>query len=87
MAVGSLTFSTVLGSNASFSPKFGRGPAAGTQVVVVGSAVGGAPATVEGVAVWWKIDLYDADYDAGSELRDDLAVTRRVLTILLPEEY
>ncbi|WP_424753252.1 DUF3768 domain-containing protein [Methylobacterium sp.] len=43
--------------------------------------------TVEGVKVYWKIDLFDADYDAGSELRDDLAATRRVLTILLPGEY
>jgi hypothetical protein len=43
--------------------------------------------TVEGVAVWWKIDLYDPAYAYGSERRDDLIATRRVLTLLLPEDY
>jgi hypothetical protein len=43
--------------------------------------------TVEGVAVWWKIDLYDPAYACGSERRDDLTATRRVLTLLLPEDY
>ena len=43
--------------------------------------------TVEGVAVWWKIDLYDAAYAYGSERRDDLTATGRVLTLLLPEDY
>lgn len=43
--------------------------------------------TVEGVAVWWKIDLYDPAYGYGSERRDDLTATRRVLTLLLPEDY
>ena len=41
---------------------------------------------VEGVRVWWRIDLYDADERFGSERPDDPAATVRVLTILLPEE-
>ncbi len=42
---------------------------------------------VEGVTVWWKLDLYDADYHLGSERPNDPKVTARVLTILLPEDY
>ncbi|KJZ17913.1 DUF3768 domain-containing protein [Loktanella sp. S4079] len=37
--------------------------------------------------VWFKIDLYDVNYDAGSEKSDDTALPRRVMTILLPSEY
>ena len=42
---------------------------------------------VEGVRVWWRIDLYDADERFGSERPEDPAATVRVLTILLPEEW
>ena len=42
---------------------------------------------VEGVRVWWKVDLYDRDLRFGSERPDDPEVTVRVLTILLPEDY
>ena len=44
---------------------------------------------VEGqrVRFYWKIDLYDEDCRFGSEAPDDPARTRRVLTILLPEEW
>lgn len=37
--------------------------------------------------IWFKIDLYDLNYEAGSEQRDDVNQTRRVMTILLPSEY
>ncbi|MBP1807003.1 DUF3768 domain-containing protein [Rubellimicrobium aerolatum] len=39
------------------------------------------------VRLYWKIDLYDADYRFGSEVPEDPACTRRVLTILLPDEW
>lgn len=39
------------------------------------------------VRLYWKIDLYDAGYEFGSDDCADTAKTRRVLTILLPEEY
>ena len=39
------------------------------------------------VKVYWKIDLYDLAYEFGSEAPDDPARTRRLLTILLPEEW
>jgi hypothetical protein len=43
--------------------------------------------TVEGVTVWFKIDCYDTRYAWASPdpTRPDL--TRRVLTLLLPEDY
>jgi hypothetical protein len=37
--------------------------------------------------LYWKIDLYDLDYDFGSEAPSDTSQTRRVLTLLLPSEY
>ncbi len=43
--------------------------------------------TVSGQKLFWKIDLYDADYKYGSERPFDPAVTRRVLTIMCPSEY
>ena len=43
--------------------------------------------TVEDRKVWWKIDLYDLAYQWGSEAPDDPARTRRVLTIMFPEDY
>ena len=39
------------------------------------------------VRLYWKIDLYDADERFGSEVPEDPARTRRVLTILLPDEW
>lgn len=39
------------------------------------------------VTLYWKIDLYDAAYQYGSEDCADPAATRRVLTILRPHEY
>ncbi|WP_299987096.1 DUF3768 domain-containing protein [uncultured Ruegeria sp.] len=42
---------------------------------------------VSGQKLFWKIDLYDADYKYGSDRPFDPAVTRRVLTIMCPSEY
>jgi len=39
------------------------------------------------ITVWWKIDLYDADYERGAEDPEDTARTARVMTILLPSEH
>ena len=41
----------------------------------------------DGTTVWFKIDLYDVDYTYGSPEPSDPALTRRVLTLLLPSEY
>ncbi|WP_298921111.1 DUF3768 domain-containing protein [uncultured Roseobacter sp.] len=43
--------------------------------------------TVSDQKLFWKIDLYDADFTYGSERPFDPAVTRRVLTIMCPSEY
>ena len=42
---------------------------------------------VEGATLYWKIDYYDRDEVYGSPDPADPAVTSRVLTILLREEY
>ncbi|MCG7630089.1 DUF3768 domain-containing protein [Epibacterium sp. MM17-32] len=42
---------------------------------------------LDGTTIWFKIDLYDADYQYGSPEPSDPAQTRRVLTLLLPSEY
>ena len=39
------------------------------------------------VTLYWKIDLYDAAYQYGSEDCTNPAATRRVLTIMHPHEY
>ena len=43
--------------------------------------------TVSGTKLYFKIDYYDAAERYGSEDPADPAMTTRVLTILLPEEY
>jgi Protein of unknown function (DUF3768) len=42
---------------------------------------------IDGVKLNWKIDYYDNRLEFGSPDPADIAVTRRVLTILLAEEY
>ncbi len=42
---------------------------------------------VQSLTVWFKIDLYDETYERGSDEPTDPAVTRRVLTVLFPDEY
>ena len=41
----------------------------------------------EGQSCFWKIDLYDLNFEFGSEAPADLTKTRRVLTIMLASEY
>ena len=41
----------------------------------------------DGTTTWFKLDLYDVDYQYGSPEPSDPAQTRRVLTLLLPSEY
>ncbi len=42
---------------------------------------------LDGVPLYWKIDSYDNELEYGSPDPRDPALTRRVLTILLAEEY
>lgn len=42
---------------------------------------------INGEKLFWKIDLYDESYENGSYDPSNLAVTRRVLTIMLASEY
>jgi hypothetical protein len=41
----------------------------------------------DGKTIFWKIDCYDRDLSYGSPDPADPAVTTRVLTVLLAEEY
>ena len=43
--------------------------------------------TVSGERVFWKIDLYDLNFEYGSEEPENPEKTRRVLTIMLPSDY
>jgi Protein of unknown function (DUF3768) len=42
---------------------------------------------IDGITLNWKIDYYDENLEYGSPDPADPSVTRRVLTILLAEEY
>ena len=42
---------------------------------------------IPGHQLFWKIDAYDVDYNMGSDDPTDLNKTRRVLTIMLAEEW
>ena len=42
---------------------------------------------IEDQRVWFKIDLYDLDYQMGSSVPEDPSHTRRVLTLMFPDEY
>ena len=46
-----------------------------------------AALTVEGARVMFKIDYYDRELTYGSEDPADPQVTRRVMTVLLAEEW
>lgn len=43
--------------------------------------------TLDGEKLFWKIDYYDVAGEMGSEDPGDPAVTLRVLTVMLAEEY
>lgn len=42
---------------------------------------------VDGIRMMMKIDYFDADFEWGSEDPADAAETRRVITIMRPEDY
>ena len=46
--------------------------------------------TVDGVSIYWKIDLFDTAYNFGAATPEDATdpeKTRRVLTLYLPSEH
>jgi hypothetical protein len=42
---------------------------------------------LDGTQLFWKIDLYDLNYEYGSNRPADPSVTRRALTIMTSSEY
>lgn len=42
---------------------------------------------IDGQTIWFKIDAYDFNLEYGSPDPSNPGVTKRVMTILLPEEY
>ena len=40
-----------------------------------------------GQQLFWKLDAYDNDYNLGSDDPTDLSKTRRVLTVMLADEW
>lgn len=42
---------------------------------------------IEGNRIFWKIDYYDIERRYGSEDPSDPAITQRVMTIMLADEY
>jgi len=42
---------------------------------------------VQDETVWFKIDLYDENYEYGASDPTEMRCTRRVLTLLFPSEY
>ena len=40
-----------------------------------------------GASLFWKVDYYDVDLENGSEDAADAAITTRILTLMLAEEY
>lgn len=43
--------------------------------------------SVNDTRVWFILDLYDETYEMGSDVPHDPAQTRRVMTLLFPDEY
>ena len=43
--------------------------------------------TYQSHKIYWKIDYYDTDLQGHSEAPEDAQMTRRVMTIMLAEEY
>jgi Protein of unknown function (DUF3768) len=41
----------------------------------------------DGRKIFWKIDYYDPTFRAGSPAPENIVVTRRVLTVMLADEY
>lgn len=42
---------------------------------------------IDGEIVWFKLDLYDENYEYGASDPTDPKFTRRVMTLLFPSEY
>lgn len=43
--------------------------------------------TIDGIRVWFKIDVYDLNMQYRSPNSSDETVSKRVMTLMLPEEY
>lgn len=42
---------------------------------------------IDGVSLLWKIDVFDLAYEFGADFPDDPTKSRRVLTVMLAQEY